>query len=1007
MFRLALLLFLFAFYKPLFASIYDYDVKEWNTSHGLSSQSTRAITKDEYGYIWVGTLYGLNRFDGERFKSFQKSQSVPLPSNWVSELFTDNDGYVWIGTKNGLAGVDPTTQAFTQYDITGHVTDILQTPSHSLYVAAEGIYIFNGGTFTKVDTNNALVNQLALSPYGVWAASDSDIFLLQNGIMEKSLPLPDYLKHAIIHDLLWDGSRLLIATERGIYQMSVNGTFTVFPLPTLDRTIVYRMIRDKHDALWVSAMGQLFHKEPNKNWQVVHSEHLGHAPWFTDLYLDDEGVMWLASASDGLWRSEKGIISRHQVNHYSSVISRTLAVSNEGLLWASTQQGLAVQDKHGYFNIVLGYKMLNRRVVHTIHFEPERVVMGTENGVAIYQNGKVLIPPSLTETLGKEVRIIEPDESGFWIGSNRGLMRYQNETLSTHTLSSTLPSQQITAVREIDEQLWVGTSQGLTIEGDARFNAIEGNESVSTAFITTIQQLDTGEVVVGTLENGMFVRNNDQEWMHYDATNGLPYGSIMAMYQDKQNNLLWVSTLKGIYRIEFAQLIKQVEHITTQEILTEFDRQLGAEAGRCCNGFGDGKIVPFNNSLWLPTTRGIVEVELSQKQRILPKLNPLIESVNTKDHSQYILTRTNIPLDVEERDIRIAYTAIDYISAQNHQYRYRILPLNKEWVYANKRREAIFTNLPSGQFIFEVQAKRKSEKWSNAETSSLRISIDNRFSETIFYRIIIILMIFYGLYLFFKIFKHREQVKNKNLKQLVEVKTRELKEINTQLNNANLQLQENSQKDELSGLRNRQFLLEQLPKDIEHFQRNREALMKEGKSIAVLVIDIDLFKHVNDTHGPVAGDMVLQQFAALLTAETRGSDYVVRWGGDEFLVLLRDTQAENVKEFVGRLNTKVAEEQFMLPKGGTVNITCSIGYAFYPLPMIGGQLVDWEVALNFADLALYKVKEEGRDGWGIIEFDEHLDAFEFEDSKHLEQQTNELVASGMIKFNVHLRAKHD
>ena len=147
----------------------------------------------------------------------------------------------------------------------------------------------------------------------------------------------------------------------------------------------------------------------------------------------------------------------------------------------------------------------------------------------------------------------------------------------------------------------------------------------------------------------------------------------------------------------------------------------------------------------------------------------------------------------------------------------------------------------------------------------------------------------------------------------------------------------------------------------------------------------------------------MQQMAALLNSRTQGSDYVARWSGDEFLLLLRDFKRSAIDSYVAELCKVIAQHTFKLPSGDNINLTASIGFSFYPLPLLGGQVIGWETSVNLADIALHQVKKRGGDGVANITFDEQLDAFEFEQTNNVEQQLSVLQANGLADIKVWMR----
>jgi len=167
-------------------------------------------------------------------------------------------------------------------------------------------------------------------------------------------------------------------------------------------------------------------------------------------------------------------------------------------------------------------------------------------------------------------------------------------------------------------------------------------------------------------------------------------------------------------------------------------------------------------------------------------------------------------------------------------------------------------------------------------------------------------------------------------------------------------LQESSLLDGLTGLYNRYFL-EQF---IEQFSRQID---RAEKSYAILMIDIDHFKQVNDTYGHDVGDTVIKELANVLKSSIRSSDMAIRYGGEEFLVFLYNPQQDKVRSITNKILYKFKEIEFKA-QNKVFKKTLSVGIAYYPEQ---GRSI-WQV-IKYADMALYKAKENGRDQ--IVEFD--------------------------------------
>lgn len=154
-------------------------------------------------------------------------------------------------------------------------------------------------------------------------------------------------------------------------------------------------------------------------------------------------------------------------------------------------------------------------------------------------------------------------------------------------------------------------------------------------------------------------------------------------------------------------------------------------------------------------------------------------------------------------------------------------------------------------------------------------------------------------------------------------------------------------RDVLTRLLNRKFLPAVMAKEIGYARQH-------STTFALLAIDVDYFKRINDTHGHEGGDLVLQHLAALLTNNSRGGDYLFRMGGEEFLMLLVDISAVEAKRVAEKIRRQVEQEPFLLPREQRLQVTVSIGLALH-----NGH-PDYQQTIRSADAALYQAKHAGR-----------------------------------------------
>jgi diguanylate cyclase (GGDEF)-like protein len=184
------------------------------------------------------------------------------------------------------------------------------------------------------------------------------------------------------------------------------------------------------------------------------------------------------------------------------------------------------------------------------------------------------------------------------------------------------------------------------------------------------------------------------------------------------------------------------------------------------------------------------------------------------------------------------------------------------------------------------------------------------------------------------------------------------------------QLEEMSITDPLTGLRNRRFLLQNIDNDVAVCLRAyddrlqaKTNLINEDIDLIFFMIDFDHFKAINDTYGHASGDMVLVQMRQRLSQIFRESDYLIRWGGEEFLVVARCANRKLAPTFAQRIHDAISDTPFDLEHGAQLTRTCSIGFSNFPFFQHDPRALSWSQVVKFADQCLYMVKNSGRDGY--------------------------------------------
>jgi diguanylate cyclase (GGDEF)-like protein len=182
---------------------------------------------------------------------------------------------------------------------------------------------------------------------------------------------------------------------------------------------------------------------------------------------------------------------------------------------------------------------------------------------------------------------------------------------------------------------------------------------------------------------------------------------------------------------------------------------------------------------------------------------------------------------------------------------------------------------------------------------------------------------------------------------------------------ANRELEELSLTDPLTGLRNVRFFQSVAKGDASLFRRTNIGSPSgpppsRNRDMVLYVVDLDFFKKVNDTFGHPAGDTVLQEAAKRLRQATRASDILVRWGGEEFLVVARNTERDEAAVLAQRILEHISNDPVRLPDGSLIQCSCSIGFAPFPWDKKNPDKISLDQVIVLADRCLYLAKANGR-----------------------------------------------
>ena len=350
------------------------------------------------------------------------------------------------------------------------------------------------------------------------------------------------------------------------------------------------------------------------------------------------------------------------------------------------------------------------------------------------------------------------------------------------------------------------------------------------------------------------------------------------------------------------------------------------------------------------------------------QMSPVMKSFSTN------LTPASLDLNYRDYAISFEFTALDYTSSDKNRYKYILEGFEKEWIPSDGFRRATYTNLPAGHYTFKVMGTNSDALWSE-DVAAINIHVSPppwrtglAYALYTFLILSILLLIVRGQMNRLK----RAEIQRRELEVQVDKRTRELQEQNKELEELSKQLEKASYTDQLTGLNNRRYLHQIMESEMAVLDRYPEEKPTDsGKpvtlgisaSLAIIMIDLDGFKQINDEYGHHAGDLALIQVRDILQKCCRKSDTIIRWGGDEFVVVGRHSSSAGAEKYAERMRVELAKHQYQIGGGNVARLSGSIGITMFPFVPNNTSMLTWEQVITIADQAAYLAKENGRNAW--------------------------------------------
>ena len=951
-------------------SFHHYVRDSWSVQEGMPQISAVAIAQTPDGYIWIATQSGVSRFDGVGFQTFSPSNEPAIPHPVTTSLAVDPEGALWIGTRGGMAVLRD--GRFHEVPWAG---DGMAPMINGLDLGADGT------VWAATSSGAARVRGGALRPLpgsadasAVFEADDGTLWVgnlegvrLWDGRGWTATRWPGTDEPEVVYGLLDVDGEIWAATARGIHVHGRSG-WRPFPGAAGDDALpLHFLYRDGDGNVWAGGDLGLVRVRPDHSVEVVPATRGNGLFNLFNAFEDREGNLWLGSLSNGLSRIWNGWTRRYSTQEGlpDATVWTLVPDPDARAVWVGTNNGLARLVPGGHFMRPDVGELGRTSAIRSLFAEPGRLWIGLRSGLALYEPGRGR--PAAAPEWARRIRVPvigfarDPDGS-LWISTLGGMLRWDGTSLeefdASRGIAGAVAEFRITAE---GRRLALTRTTLLEFDGERFVPAPEASDLPGEAKLGGITQLEDGRLVLAGVGALVLLRHGDR-WVQLDESTGLFPGSPFQILEG--GGYLWVSSMHGVYRLALADLDAfaggNASRVEPQMLLNERGMPNGGQQGLCCNGSGPSDGFLDGHTLWLPTRDGVVALDTADIVR-----NPVPPAVHVTGLRAGGRTHqpgadAPITLAADQRDLALGFSVLGYQDPRSNLARYRLVGYDQQWQSAGPmEREVRYTNLPPGEYVFEVVGSNNADVWGS-EAARLRFAIEPHFHETAAFPLLLGALVLLLVYAGYRYQRYRFRVRQAQLEALVGERTAELAETNHQLEQASLT-------DPLTGLRNRRYLARQIPADLDYYDRQLTANPGAAEVIVFALLDIDHFKQVNDLHGHAAGDRVLEEVALRLENMIRSGDYVVRWGGEEFLLVFRPMPAGQVPRLGERLRTAVSSAPFDLGDGRSMGLTASVGLSEYPMfRRAGGEPLGWEGMVELADQALYQVKRHGRDGWAMF-----------------------------------------
>jgi PAS domain S-box-containing protein len=769
--------------------IYDHGV--WQVEDGLPQNSIQTITQTRDGYLWIGTEMGLARFDGTQFTIFDSKNTPQLTSWYIKTLLPGRDGSLWIGTRAGLARLkDGKFTAYTSREgISGDVVvSLAEDGDGVLWIATgNGLDQLKGG---KVEHYSWAAGKITCMLYrpedGLWIGTEDDGLRHLNQGKSSVLTTRDGLSSDKVQSLFSDREgNLWIGTDKGLDCMRAGRITAYTARQGLSNESILSIGQTRDQALWIGTDGGGLNRWQNGRFTAYKNDTGLSNDVVQALYTDTEGSLWIGTDGGGLDRLKPRNFLTYTTNEgLSHNLITCLRQSRDGSLWIGTEGGGLNRLQSGKVTIYSTKDGLSSNLVRSITEDLSGTLwIGTDGaGLNRFTGGRFQTYGAKDGLRNGVILSLAADQNGsLWIGTADGLVQFHDGGFRNYSASDGIAGRVIMCLyASRDGSLWIGTVEGgLIRRKDGKFTTFTVKDGLPADFVDAIHEDREGTLWLGTNGGGL-CRFQGGRFVSFTTRDGLASNVIYQVLEDTKG-FLWMSSSKGVFRIAKDQLNALAAGKARYVTSFSYDKSDGMKSAECTGPNQPAGWKTDDGRLWFPTLKGVAVVDPEHLMVNTTTTPVVVESVLVDKRPAQVAPEMSLPPGNGE--VEFHYAGLSFLAPQRVRYRYKLESFDQDWVDAEGRRVAYYTNLLPGTYRFHVLASNNDGIW-NENGASVVITLQPHFYQRYYFYAACLIAVSLVVIAVYRLRVRQLQRHQEDLVSLVDERTKELRQEITERNRA-------------------------------------------------------------------------------------------------------------------------------------------------------------------------------------------------------------------------------